>query len=108
MFNELGEGLSKLFDAINKLCAFVLIVVYVLFAINANWTFITNETALQIITYIMYYGPLVIVSLVAIEFAIKRTLITQIIIYALIAVMIIFQFVPGTWEYLVGLVPSGN
>ena len=100
----LGEALSKAFDSLNKFCAFVLIIAYVVFAINANWTFITNETINQVINYIMYYGPLVIISLVAIEFAVKRNLIVQIIVYALIAVMIIFQFFPDTWAQMIAMV----
>ena len=99
----LGGALQKVFDFLSKLCAFVLIVTYVVFAINANWTFITNETALLVIQYIMYYGPLVIVSLVAIEFAVKRSIIIQILIYVLIAAMIIFQFFPGTWASIVSM-----
>lgn len=98
----IGSVLSKIFDVINKICAFILVIVYVLFAINANWEFITNETVLEVIGYIMHYGPLVIVSLVCIEFAIKRNIALQIIVYLLLAVMIIFQFLPGTWDQIVG------
>lgn len=106
--NEVGLGgaLQKVFDALSKLCAFVLIIVYVIFAINSNWTFITNETVIKVIQYIMYYGPLVIASLVAIEFSIKRNIVLQILMYVLIAIMIIFQFFPGTWGSIVTAVSS--
>lgn len=97
----LGESLSKVFDFLNKLLAFVVIVAYVLFAINANWTFINNDVVIEIINAIMRYGPLVICGLVLIEFAIKRNLIIQILIYALIAVAVIFQFFPDTFNAMV-------
>ena len=99
--NGLGASLQKHFDALSKLCAFVLVIAYVLFAINSNWEFINNETIANIITYVIYYGPLVIVSLVAVEFAVKRNIVVQILIYLLLAVMIIFQFFPGTWGNII-------
>ena len=97
----LGETLSKVFDCLNKLLAFVVLVAYVVFAINANWTFINNETVLAVINAIMRYGPLVICGLVMVEFAIKRNLIIQILVYAIIAIAIIFQFVPDTFNAMV-------
>lgn len=97
----LGSALQKVFDFLSKLCAFILVVTYVVFAINSNWEFITNETAVQVIQYIMYYGPLVIAALVAIEFAVKRSILVQVLIYVLVAAMIIFQFFPGTWQSII-------
>ncbi len=94
----LGEGLSKIFDILNKVLAFVVLLAYALFAINANWTFINNETFMTILEYIMYYGPLLICGLVMVEFAIKRNLIIQIVVYAIIAVVVIFQFFPDTFN----------
>ncbi len=99
-----GESLSEVFDFLNKLLAFVVIVAYVVFAINANWTFIENETVLSVINGIMRYGPLAICGLVLIEFAIKRNLVIQIVVYALIALAVIFQFFPDTFNAMVSYV----
>lgn len=99
----LGGALQKVFDFLSKLCAFILVVTYVVFAINSNWEFITNETVLKVIQYIMYYGPLTIAALVAVEFAVKRSVIVQILVYVLVAAMIVFQFFPGTWASIVSM-----
>ena len=99
-----GESLSEVLDFLNKLLAFVVIVAYVVFAINANWTFIENETVLSVINGIMRYGPLAICGLVLIEFAIKRNLVIQIVVYALIALAVIFQFFPDTFNAMVSYV----
>ena len=99
-----GESLSEVFDFLNKLLAFVVIVAYVVFAINANWAFIENETVLSVINGIMRYGPLAICGLVLIEFAIKRNLVIQIVVYALIALAVIFQFFPDTFNAMVSYV----
>ena len=103
----LGGALQKVFDFLSKLCAFVLVVTYVVFAINSNWEFITNETAIMVIQYIMYYGPLGIAALVAVEFAVTRNLIVQIFVYVLVAAMIIFQFFPGTWQSIIAAAGGG-
>ena len=97
----IGETLSKVFNVINTICAFIVLVVLALTAINANWTFISNETVLTIFEYILRFGPLIVCSLVMVEFAIKRNIILQIIIYLIIAVAVIFQFFPGTFDAIV-------
>lgn len=104
----LGETLSKVFDVLNKILAFLVIVAYVIFAINANWTFIDNEIVLKIIDGFMYYGPLVICGLVLIEFAIKRNILIQIVVYLLIALVVIFQFFPDTFNTMVGTITDAT
>ena len=99
---DFRDAMSKVFDVINKVCAIVLLVTYVLFAFNANLDFIHNDVIMGLINFIMYYGPLIIAALVCVEFAIKRNIIIQIIIYALIALVVIFQFFPGTWNAFMG------
>ncbi len=101
----IGESLSKFFDVINKFLAFVVILAYVLFAINANWTFIPGDSVVMtVINMVMRYGPLAICGLVLVEFAIKRNLVIQIVIYALIALAVIFQFFPDTFHAMVNIV----
>ncbi|MBQ9786407.1 MAG: hypothetical protein IJW25_02960 [Clostridia bacterium] len=100
--SSLKNGLSNIFDVITKICAVLLLITYVLLAIDANWEFLGNGTFESIFNFIKHYGPVVIVALVGIEFAVKRNLIIQIVIYALIALMIILQFFPGTWESFIG------
>lgn len=95
------NGAAVIFDGLSKFCAVILLIAYVIFAINANWTFITNETVLKVISYIMYYGPLTIVALVGLEFASGKSFLTQLIVYVLIAAVIIFQFLPGTWGTII-------
>ncbi|MDD4350967.1 MAG: hypothetical protein PHP83_02165 [Clostridia bacterium] len=92
------DTVSKFLDGLTKLLAFVTIVAYAAFSVNANWTFITNITVLEYITYIMTYAPLALVALVGVEFAVKRTFIVQLIIYILIAGVVVIQFFPDTFN----------
>lgn len=107
MSQGLGATMAKLVDGVSKLCAFVLVIAYIFFALNANFHFLEHSLLNEIVTYIMYYGPLIIVSLVCVEFAISKNLLIQIVIYALIAVMIIFQFFPDTWVSIMGNFSGG-
>ncbi len=98
----LGETLSKVFDVINKVLAFVVLLAYVLFAINANWPFYSDVNWLvQAIDIIRQFGPIVVCCLIMVEFAIKRNLLLQILVYALIALVIIFSCFPDTWNSIV-------
>ncbi len=93
-----GDTLSKILSIVNKILAFAVLLAYALFAINMNWPFITNDTLISIIKGVMYYGPLAICGMVMIEFAIKRNIIIQLVVYAIIAIAIIFQFFPETLD----------
>lgn len=98
----IGKALSKVLSIVNKIFAFAVLLTYALFAINLKWTFITNDTILNILEVIMHYGPLVICSLVLLEFALKRNIIIKIVVIAIIAIAIIFQFFPDTFNWVVG------
>ncbi len=100
----IGQAVSKILSVVNKLLAFVVLLTYALFAINLKWTFITNDTLLNILEIIMHYGPLAICSLVLLEFAAKRNIVIKIVIIAIIAIAIIFQFFPDTFNWVVGKV----
>lgn len=97
-----GQVISKILSVVNKILAFVVLLAYSLFAINLKWTFITNDTLLQILEIIMHYGPLVICSLVMLEFCVKRNIIVKIVVIAVIAIAIIFQFFPDTFNWVIG------
>ena len=97
----IGKTLSKILQFVNKLCAFIVLLGYVVYAINANWTFITNETLLQILSYLMYYGPIAVCGLVLLEFGLKRNLIIQIVVFIIIGIVVIFQFFPDTFSSIV-------
>lgn len=100
----IGNAVSKILSIVNKILAFAVLLTYALFAINLKWTFITNDTILGILEVIMHYGPLVICSLIMVEFAAKRNIIIKIVVFAIIAIAIIFQFFPDTFNWLLGKV----
>lgn len=99
------RGLEKVFDIIGEILAVILVVVFALLIINANFSFLP-ESVLKVFSYIQNYGALVLIAVVGLEAMSKRNFIFQIIFLALLALIIIFLFFPGTYENLIGLIPA--
>jgi len=99
------EGLSKFFDILSKILALVALVTYALVIVDTSIvSFLTDANINTIILKILYYAPLFLVSIVSIEFAVKRNIVLQIIIYVIIAAVIIFSFFPETWQSILNLI----
>ena len=97
------KGLEKVFDIIGEILAVVLVVVFALLIINANYSFLP-DAVLNVFEVIRTYGSLVLIAVVGLEAMAKRNFIFQIIFLALLALIVVFLFFPGTYENLIGLV----
>jgi hypothetical protein len=99
------KKLEKLFDILGEIIAVVMVVLYVVALINAQWPFIPKGSFFDSAMKIMLtYGALLLVAVVGLEAISKRNLIFRIIFYALLAVIIIFMFFPATYTQLIGLI----
>lgn len=94
---------EKFFDIIGEILAVVLVVVFALMIINANFSFLPDEV-LNVFKIILNYGFLVLCAVVGLEAMSKRNFIFQLIFLAMLALIVIFLFFPGTYENLIGLV----
>ena len=92
---------EKFFDIIGEILAVVLVLVYVVLILNANFSFIPEGVFLNILEILRTYGSLILVGVVGLEAMSKRNLVFQIILLALI---VVFLFFPGTYENLINLV----
>lgn len=93
---------EKFFDIIGEILAVVL--VYVVLILNANFSFIPEGVFLNILEILRTYGSLILVGVVGLEAMSKRNLVFQIIFIALLALIVVFLFFPGTYENLINLV----
>ena len=93
---------EKFFDIIGEILAVVLVLVYVVLILNANFSFIPEGVFLNILEILRTYGSLILVGVVGLEAMSKRNLVFQII--ALLALIVVFLFFPGTYENLINLV----
>ncbi|MBS1314083.1 MAG: hypothetical protein KH436_06145 [Firmicutes bacterium] len=95
---------EKFFDIIGEILAVVLVLVYVVLILNANFSFIPEGVFLNILEILRTYGSLILVGVVGLEAMSKRNLVFQIIFIALLALIVVFLFFPGTYENLINLV----
>lgn len=99
-----SEGI---WDIIGEILAVLLVVVYAVLILNANFCFITNETLYKILDIIRTYGSLALIAVVGLEAMCKRNIILRIVFYLLCALIVVFLFFPGTYENLIGVISSG-
>ena len=95
---------EKFFDIIGEILAVVLVLVYVVLILNANFSFIPEGVFINILEILRTYGSLILVGVVGLEAMSKRNLVFQIIFIALLALIVVFLFFPGTYENLINLV----
>ena len=94
--------LEKLFDFLGELLAFLIAVVWVASLLNANFHFYDDIPVLvTIVEYVKEFALLALVIIVGLEATIKRGFVIRIIFYALAAILIIFHFFPGTYEWII-------
>lgn len=99
------KSLEKVFDIIGEILAVVMVIVFALLIINANFGFLP-DMVLKVFSYVQNYGSLALMAVVGLEAMSKRNFVFQIIFLALLAVIVIFLFFPGTYENLIGLIPT--
>lgn len=99
-------GLGKLWDVLSQIVAVIVIAVYAVLIVNANFNFIPAGTFLNILDIIRTYGSLAVLGLVGLEATSRWPFILKIIFLALCAIIVIFLFFPGTYENLIGLIAT--
>lgn len=97
------KKLEKVFDIIGEILAVVLVLVFALLIINANFNFLP-DLALKIFTVIKEYGALLLIGVVGFEAMCKRNIIFRIIFLLLIALIVIFLFFPDTYANFINLI----
>ncbi|MBQ9792140.1 MAG: hypothetical protein IJW32_00130 [Clostridia bacterium] len=92
-----NEGLEKILDTVGEILAFITVALYAVLIVNATWTFIPQGTFFNILLIAKNYASLAVVVVVGLEAVVKRGFILKLIFIILLAIVIIFQFFPGTW-----------
>lgn len=97
-----GNGLSDILGLLAETIAFFTIILYLVLVINANWAFIPAGSLLNILNALKIYAPMALLLVVGLQVTSKQAFTLRIIFYLAIAVIIIFQFFPGTWANFIG------
>ncbi len=97
------KGLEKVFDIIGEILAVVLVIVFALLIIDANFSFLPDTLA-NVFKVIQTYGGLVLIAVVGLEAMAKRNFIFQIIFLALLALIVVFMFFPDTYNNFINII----
>lgn len=98
----MGQTLKKFFSILGGLMAFLTIIALVVIYANAQWGFIHNETVLQILAYVQTYALLATVGITALEFASDKGFVVFVVTAALVALVVIFSFLPNVKDVIIG------
>lgn len=99
-----GNGLSDLLELLAETIAFFTIALYLVLIVNANWAFITSVSLLNVLNILKFYAPLALLLTVGLQVTSKQPFLVRIIFYIAIAIIVIFQFFPGTWDNFIGTI----
>lgn len=88
--------LEKIFDIAGEILAVLLVVLYALLIINANFDFLPVDLA-NVFKVVLYYGMLLLVAVVGLEAMVKRNIVFLIIFCLFLALIVIFLFFPDTY-----------
>ena len=95
MFKKtVGKPLEKVLDVVGEVLAFLVILRLAFSFINAAFGITDNEILLKVIAFTQTYAVIGVVAIVGLEFVIDKGLILTIIYLALVAVVVIFSFLP--------------
>lgn len=98
-----GNGMADLLGILAETIAFFTIALYLVLIVNANWAFITSTGLLNFLNVLKFYAPLALLLVVGLQITSRQTFLVRVIFYIAIAIIVIFQFFPGTWENFVGI-----
>ncbi len=96
--------MGKLFDFLGEVLAYVLVVVFAVLIINANFNFIPDGVFMDVLQILRNYGSLALIGIVGLEAISGRPFIIKLAFLLCAAVVIIFMFFPDTYEGLIGLI----
>lgn len=96
-----GNGMADLLGLLAEVIAFFTIILYLVLVINANWSFLGSDL-LNVLNMLKIYAPLALLLVVGLQVTSKQPFFVRVLFYLAMAVIIIFQFFPATWENFIG------
>ena len=99
------NGREALFNLLGQLIAIVMLVIYAVKIVDIYVDIIPDTGSIvNIMNSIMVYAPLALVIVTCLETSSKGSFIIRIVILAVCAAVVIFQFFPGVWAEFTGAV----
>ncbi len=96
---ERGSAEKSWWNLLGQILSFFLMIAYALWVANSYWSFIPAGIWYDILSKVMFYGPLALIIIVTFEMFSNKNVILRFIVLAIWVAIIILSFFPG----LVGL-----
>ncbi len=93
---------STIIQVIAVVCAFIVLLAFLLSAVNTKWDLIDTEIVIKILNYIKYFGSIITIALLLLDYAIGHSVMMQIIVCILIAGAAVMQFL--NIEHIQGII----
>ncbi|MBE7087409.1 MAG: hypothetical protein E7369_03825 [Clostridiales bacterium] len=99
------KGTEKLWDILGEILAVAMVITYAILILNSTFHFIPMDSiVMTILQSLKTWGSLILIGVVGFEAMSKRNFIFRIIFLALLAIIVIFMFFPGTYANFIGIV----
>ena len=102
----MSKNNEAFWDILGEILAVLLVIVYALLIVNANFSFIPEGTIMNIMQILRTYGSIALVAIVGFEAMSKRNGLFKLVFLLLVALIVVFMFFPGTYEKLIGIVKA--
>lgn len=99
-----GNGFADILGLLAETIAFFTIILFLVLLINANWPFINSVGIMNVLNVLKFYAPFALLLVVGLQVTSRQPFFVRIIFYSAIALIVVFQFFPGTWANFIQLV----
>ena len=97
----MSKNLEKVWDFIGEVLALLLLIVYAVLILDANFHFLPSGPIMEVLQILRTYGSFALVGIVGFEAITKRGFLFKLIFLALIALVVVFMFFPETYDALI-------
>ena len=102
----MSKNSEKIWDFLGEVLALVLLVVYAVLILDANFHFLPSGKLMEVLQILRTYGSFALVGIVGFEAITKRGFIFKLIFIAMVALVVVFMFFPETYDSLIKAVVS--
>ena len=97
----MSKNNEKFWDLLGEILALVLLVVYAVLILDANFHFLPSGKLMEVLQILRTYGSFALVGVVGFEAITKRGFIFKLIFLLMVALVVVFMFFPQTYDSLI-------
>lgn len=91
-----NNSLNNTLTVIGGWLSYIIALLYVVLILNANFHIFGGDV-LKVLRVAMVYLPMLLIATVGLGYTADKSLIKRVVFLVLLAIIVIFQFMPNTW-----------